>query len=62
MVMKRHMRDKHGSITSSTSPPPKRKRIVVTDDEIEYMDIDEENLKDLSFKIEDMEIKKKQEE
>ena len=58
LSLKRHMRDVHESLTASTSPPPKRKRkqSVVKDEEITEMDAEEESVKDLSFKLEDMEI------
>ena len=58
-IMKRHKRDKHGKLTDSTSPPQKRKRIKHFENNLEdnsnYMEIDDDE-KELSFKLEDMEI------
>ena len=53
--MKRHMRDKHGSKSCSTSPPAKKKRSKEEDDEKEN-EKETNDIKDLSFRIEDMEI------
>ena len=58
LQMKRHMRDVHDVITGSTSPPPKRKRKI--SDEFknlnEPMDTEVDNVKDISFRLEDMDI------
>ena len=59
--MKRHMRDNHEVLTSSTSPPPKRKRKQEPSDLTEEMEIDS-NVKDLSFVMEDMVIEENEEE
>ena len=59
--MKRHMRDNHEVLTSSTSPPPKRKRKQEPIDLTEEMEIDS-NVKDLSFVMEDMVIEENEEE
>ena len=55
---KRHMRDDHGVITGSTSPPLKRKRGLIEKEEIEEkMDVEnEDDLEDLSLKLEDLDI------
>ena len=53
--MKRHMRDRHGSKSCSTSPPAKKKRSKEKDDEKEN-EKETNDIKDLSFRIEDMEI------
>ena len=56
--MKRHMRDVHADKTDSTSPPPKKKKNKVEDsnDSIVEMEIETKELKDLSFKLEEIEI------
>ena len=56
--MKRHGRDIHGIMTGSTSPPAKRKRKQrkVSSDNSVRMDIDDENVLNLSLQIEDMEV------
>ena len=58
LQLKRHMRDEHEQSTASTSPPPKRKRKTPVKgvDSVEDMEIEEEDLKDLSFKLEEMDI------
>jgi hypothetical protein len=58
MIMKRHMRDLHDIITDSTSPPPKRKKDVP---EVEIknavnMEVEEEEVVDLSSRFEEMEV------
>ena len=55
--MKRHLRDVHQITTESTSPPPKKKKSITEeiDDQIELMDA-EENIEDISFKLDEMEI------
>ena len=53
--MKRHMRDIHDVKTESTSPPNKKKRKQNQEEEVD-MDSNDESIKDLSFKLEDMEI------
>ena len=55
--MKRHLRDVHQITTESTSPPPKKKKSITEeiDDQIELMDT-EENIEDISFKLDEMEI------
>ena len=53
--MKRHMRDSHDVKTESTSPPNKKKRKQNQEEEVD-LDINDESIKDLSFKLEDMEI------
>ena len=61
-LMKRHMRDKHGHISISTSPPLKKKRKpTIADNEIDSdceIHIEEEfdEIKDISLELEDMEI------
>ena len=65
MTMKRHVRDVNEAGTFSTSPPPKKKRKVPTEKSIEEkMEVDKDNddIKDLSFKLEDMEIDENSEE
>ena len=60
--MKRHVRDQHGQATSSTSPPTKKKRqqLKETTESFENeKEVDEEvEVKDISLKLEDMEIDK----
>ena len=60
MNLKRHKRDEHSILTVSTSPPLKKKKVTSNQgfDKIEEMDIDisEEDIKDLSFKLEDMDF------
>ena len=58
--MKRHMRDKHGSKSCSTSPPPKKKRSR-EDDLGDANDKETNDIKDLSFGIEDMDIESAEE-
>ena len=65
--MKRHSRDEHGHVTGSTSPPKKKKRQQIKlnfeEDEKEMeIDEEEEEVKDISIKLEDMEIEHKMEE
>ena len=55
MSMRRHMRDQHDIFTGSTSPPPKRKKKVSIDG-VESMDVEEEEVHDLSLKLEEMEV------
>ena len=59
-TLKRHKRDEHAIQTESTSPPLKKKKIVSEDKnkQSKEMDIDEshDSVKDLSFKLEDMDI------
>ena len=52
LLMRRHMRDVHDVITGSTSPPPKRKRRISN----EPMETEVDNVKDISFRLEDMDI------
>ena len=63
VVMKRHMRDQHDIMSSSTSPPLKRKK--KTDDvnliESEPMDV-EESFINLSIELDNMEIETHKEE
>ena len=54
------MRDQHSLMTSSTSPPLKKKKndIVENTDNAESMETEDEDVNDLSFKLEEMEIDK----
>ena len=56
--LKRQKRDKHDILTVSTSPPPKKTKIISREksEKCEEMDFEEESVKDLSFKLEDMDI------
>ena len=59
LEFKRHQRDVHELTTASTSPPPKRKRRAssLINNAIEEMEVEEEDeVENLSFKLEDMEI------
>ena len=57
MVMKRHIRDEHGTGSISISPPPKKKRKTPVENiNGEEMEVVEDSIEDLSFKVEDMEI------
>jgi hypothetical protein len=60
--MKRHNRDEHNILNGSTSPPPKKTKVSPVNindisEEMEIVDNEEEEcVKDLSFKLEDMDI------
>ena len=59
MSMRRHERDEHDIITVSTSPPPKRKRRVSVENsnDAELMETsDNDEVLDLSIKLEEMEV------
>ena len=65
--LKRHTRDQHGILSSSTSPPLKKKRKQTklssdnTDSEME-IDESEKDVKNISIQLEDMEIENNEEE
>ena len=62
ITLKRHMRDQHEVVTCSTSPPLKRKRrSKLIEDKVQIMDVEEDNLVDLSVSLEEMEIDDKEE-
>ena len=58
LLMRRHMRDSHNVVTASTSPPPKKTKRAQekSNDDGEPMETEDDNIKDISIGMEDMEI------
>ena len=56
--MKRHVSDEHEAKCESSSPPTKKKKTSIDEfnERIEMMEMESDNIGDLSFKLEDMEI------